>query len=102
MILDQNRAIEKVKSYTEVLKKYFDINAVFLYGSYASGKQREHSDIDIAVVVNSIDKDFFVYAPLLWRLRMNIDTRIEPLLFEKGKNESGFLASIEKEGLKIY
>ena len=39
--MDQNGAIEKVKSYTEVLKKYFDINAVFLYGSYASGKQRE-------------------------------------------------------------
>lgn len=49
VILDQNGAIEKVKSYTEVLKKYFDINAVFLYGSYASGKQREHSDIDVAV-----------------------------------------------------
>jgi hypothetical protein len=29
MILDQYGAIEKVKSYTEVLKKYFDINAVF-------------------------------------------------------------------------
>ncbi|HUM45925.1 MAG TPA: nucleotidyltransferase domain-containing protein [Chitinophagales bacterium] len=100
--MDQNGAIEKVKSYTEVLKKYFDINAVFLYGSYASGKQREHSDIDVAVVVNSIDKDFFTYAPLLWRLRMDIDTRIEPLLFEKGKDESGFLAGIEKEGLKIY
>lgn len=100
--MDQRRAIEKVRSYTEVLKKHFDINAVFLYGSYVSGTQREHSDIDVAVVVNSLDKDFFTYAPLLWRLRMDIDTRIEPLLFEKGKDESGFLASIEKKGLKIY
>ncbi|MEO6166833.1 MAG: nucleotidyltransferase domain-containing protein [Chitinophagales bacterium] len=100
--MDQIGAIEKVKSYTEVLKKYFDINAVFLYGSYASGNQHEHSDIDVAVIVNRIEKDFFTYAPLLWRLRMDIDTRIEPLLFEKGKDASGFLKYIEKEGLKIY
>ncbi|MCY7410094.1 MAG: hypothetical protein LH473_07460 [Chitinophagales bacterium] len=53
-------------------------------------------------MVNKIDTDFFSYAPLLWRLRMIIDTRIEPLLFEKGKDESGFLWSIEKNGLKIY
>jgi hypothetical protein len=33
---------------------------------------------------------------------MDIDTRIEPLLFEKGKDESGFLANIEKEGLKSW
>ncbi len=73
-----------------------------MYGSYASGQQREHSDIDVAVVVNKLDQDFFSYAPLLWRLRMDIDTLIEPLLFVKGKDESGFLSSIQKNGLKIY
>jgi hypothetical protein len=33
---------------------------------------------------------------------MDIDTLIEPLLFVKGKDESGFLSSIQKNGLKIY
>jgi predicted nucleotidyltransferase len=101
-MMDQNGAIEKVKSYTEILKKHFDVDSVFLYGSYASGNQREHSDIDVAIVVNKIDQDFFSYSPLLWRLRMTIDTRIEPLLFLKGKDESGFLSGIQKNGLRIY
>ncbi|MFN3396573.1 MAG: nucleotidyltransferase domain-containing protein [Thermodesulfovibrionales bacterium] len=43
------------------LKKYnIDISAVFLYGSYAKGKQKEDSDIDIAVISSSFKKWIFL------------------------------------------
>jgi len=54
-----------------------------LFGSYSKGIQREDSDIDVAIIVNSIGPDFFSYAPLLWKLRREIDDRIEPILLEK-------------------
>ena len=72
-----------------------------LYGSYAKGTQNADSDIDVAIVVNSIDQDFFTYAPLLWKLKREIDDRIEPILIEKISDESGFLKEVLKTGLII-
>jgi predicted nucleotidyltransferase len=65
------------------------------------GNQRADSDIDVAVDVNSIDSDFFFYAPLLWKLRHEVDDRIEPVLLVNGKDESGFLQGILQNGLVI-
>jgi len=45
--------------------------------------------------------DFFIYAPLLWKLRHEIDDRIEPVLLVNGKDESGFLQGILQTGLVI-
>ena len=77
------------------------IAMIILYGSYAKGNEREDSDIDVAIIVNSIDQDFFSYAPLLWKLRRDIDDRIEPVLIEKNKDESGFLKEVMRTGLVI-
>ena len=83
------------------MSKHFDIESMILFGSYAKGNQKDDSDIDVAIVVNSITQDFFSYAPLLWKLRREIDDRIEPILIEKNKDESGFLKEILKTGLII-
>jgi len=63
---------------------------IVLFSSYAKGKQRENSDIDVAVIVNSINSDFFTLAPLLWKLGRQIDNRIESVLFVNGNDPSGF------------
>jgi alpha-beta hydrolase superfamily lysophospholipase len=51
--------------------------------------------------VISVKGDYFTYTPLLWKLRREIDDRIEPILFETGNDKSGFLQSIVKEGIEI-
>lgn len=99
--MDKGEVVNKLIDYKNVLSKHFDLDKLVLFGSYAKGNQREDSDIDVAVIVNSIDKDFFSYAPLLWRLRRNIDDRIEPILIDKHHDESGFLSEILKTGLII-
>ena len=99
--MDNREIITKLINYKLLVSKYFDVDQVVLYGSYAKGNQREDSDIDVAVIVNSIDQDFFVYAPLLWKLRRDIDDRIEPVLIEKNKDESGFLKEVMRTGLVI-
>ena len=53
------------------------------------------------MIVNSIKGDFFTYAPLLWKLRREIDDRIEPILIDKNDDVSGFLQEIQKTGLVI-
>ena len=99
--MDKNEVISIVSKYKLLVSKHFDMENMILFGSYAKGNQKDDSDIDVAIVVNSITQDFFSYAPLLWKLRREIDDRIEPLLIEKNKDESGFLKEILKTGLII-
>lgn len=99
--MDKNEVISIVSKYKLLVSKHFDIESMILFGSYAKGNQKDDSDIDVAIVVNSITQDFFSYAPLLWKLRREIDDRIEPILIEKNKDDSGFLKEILKTGLII-
>ena len=99
--MDQGQVIEKLNRYKLLVCNHFDIQSLILFGSYAKGVQTEESDIDVAIVVNSINSDYFTYAPLLWKLRREIDDRIEPILIEKNNDKGGFLDQISQYGLLI-
>ena len=99
--MGKREVIKILRQYKQIVSDHFDVDKVVLFGSYATGNQHPDSDIDVAIVVNSIDTDFFSYAPLLWKLRQEIDDRIEPVLLINGKDESGFLSEILRTGLVI-
>ena len=68
-----------VLQYAEKLRAaQFPFDALYLFGSYAKGEQRENSDIDVAVISPILrdtirDEEF-----TLWRLRRAVDSRIDP------------------------
>jgi predicted nucleotidyltransferase len=99
--MGQREVIEKLRIYKSIVSEHFDIAQVILFGSYAKGTQKDDSDIDVAIVVNSLNSDYFIYAPLLWKLRQKVDNRIEPVLFLNGKDPGGFLHEIRKSGIEI-
>jgi len=99
--MDKNEAIEKVRKYKNLLTKQMNIEQVFLYGSYARGNYTEDSDIDVAIVVRDLQGDFFSVNPLLWKLRRQIDDRIEPVIIDINFDRAGFLDEIRKEGIEI-
>ncbi len=99
--MDKEQALNKVRLYKLLLKEYFDLEKVYLFGSYAKGTNREDSDIDVAVVVRELTGDYFSTTPLFWKLRRQIDARIEPVIFEKDNDKSGFLEEIEKYGIEV-
>jgi len=70
--MGKREVIKKLRLYKLLVSGHFDLDKLILFGSYAKGTQRTDSDIDVAVVVNSIDGDFFSYAPLLWKLRLGV------------------------------
>ena len=74
---------------------------MILFGSYAKGTQRDDSDVDVAVVVGTITGDYFSTRPLLWKIRREVDDRIEPVLIDKSHDESGFLSEIMRTGVSI-
>lgn len=87
--------------YKLLLGNHFDIESVYLFGSFANNTNREDSDIDVAVVVKNISGDYFAVNPLLWKLRRQVDDRIEPILIEKNNDKSGFLDEIKRNGIEI-
>jgi len=99
--MDKREAIKKVTQYKLLLGKHFDLDAVYLFGSFANNTNREDSDIDVAVVVKNISGDYFAVNPLLWKLRRQVDDRIEPILIDSNNDISGFLDEIKKNGIKI-
>lgn len=99
--MDKGEAINKVKEYSILLRKYIPLEKVYLFGSYAKNTYRTDSDIDVAIVVNKLEGDFFTIQPLLWKLRRQVDDRIEPILIEKDNDYSGFLVEIQRNGIEI-
>jgi len=99
--MDKREAIEKVKEYKLLLKNYLPLEKVYLFGSYAKNTNSADSDIDVAIVVSHIEGDYFAIHPLLWKLRRQIDDRIEPVLIERDNDNGDFLSEIQKYGIEI-
>jgi len=100
--MDKAAAIGRVKQYADVVRRNFRVKKVLLYGSYLRDAAREDSDIDVAVVVERVDGDVLNSKAKLFRLRREIDARIEPVLLEESNDESGFLEEILRSGKVIY
>jgi predicted nucleotidyltransferase len=102
---ERESIIQKVKDYKQLVDTVFPvmIDSCWLYGSYARGTQKKHSDIDVAFVVDHLDDnyDFFQTEPLLWKLTRQIDDRIEPVLVARDTDYAGFIDEIEQTGIEI-
>jgi len=99
--MDYTEVINKLKTYKKLLSKHMAFDQMVLFGSYAKGNAHEESDVDVAIVVQSLSGDFFSTRPLLWKIRRQVDDRIEPVLIETDNDDSGFLAEIMKTGVVI-
>jgi len=99
--MDQREALIILKKYKNLLSKEMKFNKMLLFGSYASGNPREDSDIDVAIIVDKISGDFFSTRPILWRIRREVDDRIEPVLLEESNDYSGFVKEVIKNGILV-
>lgn len=99
--MDKTEAIIKLERYKKLLSKEMLFDKMILFGSYAKGNHRKDSDIDVAIIVDKIQGDYFSTRPLLWRTRREVDDRIEPVILEKSNDESGFLKEVMKNGIPI-
>lgn len=78
------------------------LKKAYLFGSFARGKEKEDSDIDIALVLENMP-DFFSTQKQLMKLRRKIDLRIEPHPIKEQDFNSlnPFAYEIEQTGIEI-
>jgi uncharacterized protein len=96
--------IETIKAFLEKLKEIgVSVETAYLFGSYASGRETEWSDIDIAVISSDISEDRLEERIRLTKISSNIDSRIEPVPFRPDTfvDEDPLVWEIKKEGILI-
>lgn len=107
LTMADEQIITAIKNYIYLLNdEGFGINRAFLYGSYASGKNSESSDIDLMLLSESLDEKDNQKKSRAWILTKKIDSRIEPYLvninrFDKDEN-SPLFEIVRREGLEIH
>jgi predicted nucleotidyltransferase len=94
--------IETIREYALAVSNRYSVKRIFLFGSYARGTQRPDSDIDIAVVLKNEPEDVIQAEADLYRLGMDFDVRIEPVIVDEEYDPSGFYASISRYGTIVY
>lgn len=95
---------QKVREIINQLKPYHP-EKIILFGSYASGQQKEDSDIDIVVIKNTnlpfLDRQKQVH--MLLRTFTPVDVFVfTPEEFKKGKHHNLFLKEAAEMGKVIY
>ena len=101
-MLDKREVREIALKYTDKVRQFYKPKQVIIFGSYVSGTPHADSDIDIAVVFDSIEGDWLEEWGRLIGLREGISYDIEAHMLDETCNRSGFLEHIRKTGEVIY
>ena len=104
-MLTQDAAIETVRNYARDIEAHgVNLRSVILFGSYAKGTQREHSDIDVALVADEFtglafdDQKMFPYVGIK-KPYILIETKTYPT--DEFLEGDPFIEEIIKTGIKI-
>lgn len=98
--MDKEQAIILTRRYKQAVAERLPVKALYLYGSFSKGTYTKDSDIDIAVVVERLNDDYFADTPLLWKLKRRISNLIEPVLLTEDINNPLY-SDILKTGILI-
>jgi hypothetical protein len=99
-----DKVITLVKRYiAELEKNKIPIKKAIIFGSYARGKAKTESDIDVALVSEVFSGDRFEDRRKIIPLRREIDNRIEPIPFRPEDFENGgiLVEEIRKTGVVV-
>lgn len=55
MALSKDEVIKMAKEFLELLRQNHNVRQAYLFGSFAKGTAKDYSDVDIAVVIGSLD-----------------------------------------------
>lgn len=95
-----------VELHRELKKNNIHGDVLILFGSYATGKNRKDSDIDIAVVSRDFGRDRFKEGTTLNCIAQKIDVRFEAIPvglkdYLSPHSISPLLAEIDKHGIVL-
>ena len=91
--------IDTIKEVVSNICSKYKVNACYLFGSYAKGKARSDSDIDLMIVS---ELEGIEYYQLLGDLENRLKKKIDLIRLETAIQNVKLMNEILKEGVKIY
>ena len=91
--------IERIKSICGPIFKKYKVRYCYLFGSYAKGKAKETSDIDLVVYTEVTGIQFY---ELIEELREKLKKKVDLLNQYQIKNNFDLVNEILSDGIKIY
>lgn len=101
-IVDETHGILSVTQIKDICSEVFanyDVEYCYLFGSYAKGKAREESDVDLLVSTSVSGIKFY---DLVEVLRESLKKKVDVLNTEQLNGNTQLLDEILKHGVKIY
>lgn len=96
---------KSIKDYlSTVARQNPNLVTAYLFGSYAKGKQKDDSDIDLALIIDHLnDTEKFDIQVQLMLTASRFDTRIEPhpLSMEDFYSSNPFAIEIKRTGIEM-
>ena len=101
--MDKIEALGKARDYAGLIRNTIAFEKAVVFGSYINGNPVPSSDIDVGIFVNSLGEEFDYLNLLseLYRIAGTIDVKIEPHLFIRSEDRSGFAEQSEKTGIVV-
>jgi predicted nucleotidyltransferase len=107
MALSKDEAIEIVNGFLELLREKHDVRQVYLFGSFAKGTTKDYSDVDLAIVLGSLDKSeespFDEYFRIFHEAQ-KYNSLLEVVCFvqeEFDQDGGALIKQIKKEGIRL-
>jgi len=99
---DENKRIltvEEIQAGCEKVFEKYDVDYCYLFGSYAKGKAKVDSDIDLLIATSITGLKFFA---LVEEIRETLRKKVDVLDFNQMESNKDLLNEILKDGIKIY
>ena len=88
-----------MKKTIKQIAKNYDVDYIYLFGSYAKGEATEYSDIDLYMESSLFGLDYFEFIEIL---REKLNKKVELLSNKTIKESSRIEEEIKKTGVLIY
>ena len=101
-LIDEEHGILTLNTIKETINKIlkeYNVNYCYLFGSYAKGKEKASSDVDLLISGNI---EGIKYFGLVEKIRENLHKKIDLLSINQVVNNQELLNEILKDGIKIY
>lgn len=92
-------SIDEIKGIVSKVFAEYPVNYCYLFGSYAKGKEKPESDVDLLI---SVDVRGLKFYGLVEKLRSELHKNVDLLQVNQLTNNADLLNEILKDGIKIY
>jgi predicted nucleotidyltransferase len=82
-VIPKQTVIKKLQEAIPDLKAKIPVDAVYLFGSYANGKPKPYSDVDIAVISPAFGQDIVAEGAMLMEIFEKTGLMVEPRAYSR-------------------